>query len=123
MKSILFHITNVFINNQNFTPTKKQRKKETAQQRNYQQLPATFIRVVFHLFSDLTYHSNLDIDTLAATLPGAWLYSVRLGLVGPVVSILCEVASLICDFISMWQHVQFSEQVRPWEALFMLLGR
>ena len=59
--------------------------------------------------------SGLKIDTQVATLPGAWQYRVSAGLFGPV--------SVHCDWvrwkvgsatsISMWQHVNSSEQIRP----------
>ena len=56
--------------------------------------------------------------TPVATTPGAWHYRVSTGTGRPSVSILWlgEVESLICNF-SVWQHVQFSEQIRPWDTL------
>ena len=69
--------------------------------------------------SSLTFRaSDLKIGTPVATLPGAWRYRVSTGTGWPGVSILWlgEVERLICN-ISVWQHVQLSEQIRPWDTL------
>ena len=57
-----------------------------------------------------------------ATLPGAWCCRVSTGTGHPGVGILWlgEVESLICNFCLsqwVWQHIQLSEQIHPWDTL------
>ena len=64
---------------------------------------------------------GLKIGAPVTTLPGAWHYRVSAGTGWPGVSVnilwLGEVESLICNSISVWQHVNLSEQIRPWATL------
>ena len=70
-------------------------------------------------FSRSSHSSDLKIGTPVAALPGAWRYRVSTGTGRPVVSIiwLGEVELGSPTFISVWQHVQLSEQIRPWDTL------
>ena len=65
-------------------------------------------------FSVSSHSSDLKIGTPVATLPGSGL-----GLAGP--------ESVYCDWVrwkvwsatsvSVWQHIHFSKQIRPWDTL------
>ena len=71
------------------------------------------------IFLDRVIPVTSKISTSVATPQGTWRYRVRLGLVGPV-SVYCDwvkwkVSSATC--ISVWQHVQLSEQISPWDTL------
>ena len=67
------------------------------------------------IFPGSSHTSDLKIGTPVATLPGAWLYRVSAGTSWPSVSILWlgEMQSLVCNSITVWQHVQLSSQIRP----------
>ena len=69
------------------------------------------------IFPGSSHTSDFKIGTQVATLPGAWHY--RVGLVGPV-SVYCDRVRWkvwSATSISVWQHVQLSEQIRPWDTL------
>ena len=70
------------------------------------------------IFSGSSHTSDLKNGTPVATLPGAWRYRVSTGTGWPGVSTLwlCDVESWICNFISVWQHVKLSSQIRPWDT-------
>ena len=70
-------------------------------------------------FSGSSRTSDFKIGTPLASLPGAWRYRVSTGTGRPGVSILWlgEVESLIGSSVSVWQHVNLSEQIRPWDTL------
>ena len=63
--------------------------------------------------------SDAKIGTPVATLPCIWCYRVSAGTGWPGVSVswLGEIANLICNLISVWQHIDLSEQIRPWDTL------
>ena len=71
------------------------------------------------IFPGSSHTSDLKIGNPGATPPVAWRYRVSAGTGWPGVSILClgEMESLICNSISVWQYVQLSEQIRPWDTL------
>ena len=68
-------------------------------------------------FSRSNHTSDVKNDTPVATLPGAWryMYMVSAGMVGPV-SVYCGWSDRKFDMItsiSVWPHVQLSEEIRP----------
>ena len=68
------------------------------------------------IFSGSSHISDLKLCTPVATLSGAWRYRVSAGTCRPGVSMLWlseieEVGS--ATFISVWQHVNSFEQIRP----------
>ena len=70
-------------------------------------------------FSGSSHTSDLTIDTPVATLPGAWRCRVSAGTGWPV-SIYCDWMSWkvwCATSVSVWQQVNLSEQIRPWDTL------
>ena len=69
--------------------------------------------------SGSSHTSDLKIGIPVATLPGAWRYRVSAGTGRPGVSILWlgETESLAAASFSVWQHVQLSAQIHPWDTL------
>ena len=70
-------------------------------------------------FSRSGHTSDSKIGTPVSTLPDAWCYWVSAGTGQPGVSILWlgETESLMCSFYLGVQHVNLSEQNRPWDTL------
>ena len=69
-------------------------------------------------FSGSSHTGDLKVDTLIATLPGAWRNRVSAGTCQPGVSILWlgEIESLVCNFyLSM--AAREIEQIRSWDTL------
>ena len=70
-------------------------------------------------FSWSSHTSDLKIGTPVATLPGAWYDRVRALTGRPSVSILLlgEVEIGSATSILVWQHIELSVQIRPWDIL------
>ena len=70
-------------------------------------------------FSGSSHTSDLNISPPVATLPGAWRYRVMAGTGRLGISILLfgEVESWSAASTSVWQQVNLSEQISPWETL------
>ena len=68
------------------------------------------------VFAEIFHTSNLKIDAPVANLPGAWRDRVSAGTGPPGVSdwVRWKVGS--ATSISVWQHVQLSKQIRPWDT-------
>ena len=58
------------------------------------------------IFPGSSHTSDFKTGTPVATLPGTWHYRVSAGTV-----VWCAAST------SVWQHVKFSEQIRPWDTL------
>ena len=69
-------------------------------------------------FSGLSHICDLEIGTPVATLPGALHYRISTGTGQPSVRILW-LGEIVwsATSISMWQHMQLSEQIGPWDTL------
>ena len=70
-------------------------------------------------FSGSSLTSDFKIGTPVATLPGAWRYRVS-ATTGLPVSVCCDWVRWKvwpATFVSVWQHVKLSEQIRPWDTL------
>ena len=71
------------------------------------------------IFSGSSHTSDLKIGTPVATCQAPDAVGSELGLVGPV-SVYCDWVRWkvwSATFISVWQHVNLSEQIRPWDTL------
>ena len=70
-------------------------------------------------FLGSNHTSDLKIGTPVATQPGAWRWRVSAGDGWPSVTILWlgEVEDWSATSVSVWQHVNLSEQIRPWDTL------
>ena len=81
----------------------------------------TWVRFLLHCgsFSRSSHTSDWKVGSPVAVLLGTWHCRISPGTGWPRVCILWlgEIESLMCSYISVWQHIQLSEQVHPWDTL------